>query len=80
MIVTDPPPAVSVKLCGALVVPTKTSPKLRLVVLGVSSALAVPVPVRLIAAGELEALLVIVTAQDAPPAAVGLKLTLKVKG
>ncbi len=69
------PELVSVTVCGALVVPTDTLPKFRLVVDRLTRG-AVPVPVRLTVWGLPLALSLIDRVALRVPAAVGVKVTL----
>jgi hypothetical protein len=69
---------VNVTVCGALVVPTATLPKFRLV--GEAATVPVPVPESVTDCGLFDALSVMVSdAGAATPAAVGLKLSMTVQ-
>lgn len=71
---------VSVTVCDALVVPTACAvAKVTLVGASVAIGAVTPVPVRDITCGLLGALSVIVTEPNAPPAAVGVNVTLMVQ-
>jgi hypothetical protein len=77
VIETAPVPVlVSVTVVGALLLPTATLPKLRLVGLALSAP-AVPVPLRAIVRGEFGSVLVIDTLPLSLPAVVGSKVTVK---
>lgn len=75
LIVTFAPTAVSVPVCGVLVVPSGTEPKLR----APETLRPAPVPESVAGDGVLDALLAKERLPEAAPVAAGAKATLKVE-